>query len=226
MIKILSIDIGKKNFSFCLEKFDAEKLSQIENIPIKARYNENGLPTEQMQSILKEIYSNGQLLLHKNVDLTHGCDQKKKLDPETFFNMIAVLDEYSLLWKDCQIVIIEEQMRSNRIAVKLAQHCYSYFLFRYGREKKIVEFPSFYKTAVLGAPKEKGRLCKSGRYHWKALSKRNRKKWAVNETLRILTERNEESSIKKERKKDDLADSFLQLQSFKFLHYVEKKIFF
>ena len=231
LINIASFDIGKKNFSFCIEEFDLQEISKIQNIPHNQRYNEDGTPKEEFQEILDQVFSNGRITLHKNVDLTKNCDSKKSLDPETYHNMINVLDAYDEYWKKCSVILIEEQMsfgkKMNKMAVKLAQHCYSYFTFNYGKLHKIVEFPAYNKTQVLGAQKIQGTPYKSGKIRYKAMEQRDRKKWSVNKAIEIFTSRGELDildNLTSVKKKDDLADVLVQLQSFKYLMYVDKMI--
>ena len=228
---ICSIDIGKKNFSICVEQFDKKELIDIENIPQNKKYKEDGTPTLEMENILEQLYSNGKIILHDNVDLTYNCDQTKKLDPETFYNMIDVLDKYIEIWDKCDAFVIEEQMsfgkKLNKMAVKLGQHCYSYFTFKYGRFKTIIEFPAFHKTQILGAPKIEGQAYKSGKKRWKAMEKPQRKKWSINKAIEILNGRGEIDileNLTNVKKRDDLADVITQLQAFKYLVYVEKKL--
>lgn len=229
-ILVASIDIGKKNFAFCIEQFDKKELETIKNINSAKRYLENGLPTENMNNILETIYNNGNIVLYDNVDLTANCDPKKKLDPETFYNMNDILDKYTEYWDKCSVIIIEEQMsfgrKLNKMAMKLGQHCYSYFTFRYGRFKTIIEFPAYYKTQILGAPKVEGKPYKSGKKRWKAMEKPQRKKWSVEKAIEILTSRGELDileSLTTAKKRDDLADVLVQLQAYKYLAFIEKK---
>lgn len=233
MVFIASFDIGKKNFAFCIEEVDLNLFKKIKPIPVKSRYKENGTCTEAMEKVLEKVYENGKLILHKNLDLTANCDSKLKLDPETFHNMNEELDKYKEYWEKCDIILIEEQMRFgkklNMMAVKLAQHCYSYFTFNYGRFKIIVEFPAYHKTQVLGAPKVEGKPYKSGKKRYKAMEKNPRKDWSVEKCIEILTSRGEidiiekmtEKKGRKKRKLDDLADVVVQLQAFKFRTFVE-----
>lgn len=225
-----SIDIGKKNFAFCIEEFDKKELLKIKNIPSTRRYNSDGTPTEAMEEILEQVYSNGKIVLHKNLNLTKNCDPKKKLDPETFHNMTEVLDEYSEYWEKCSTIIIEQQMafgrKVNMMAIKLAQHCYSYFCIKYGGMKKVIDFPAYHKTEVLGAEKVEGKPYKSGKIRYKAMEKPQRKKWSVNKTIEILTSRGELDildELTSVSKKDDLADCFLQLLAAKYLIFIDKK---
>jgi hypothetical protein len=231
MIRVASFDIGKKNFAFLVEEFDSNELLRIKNIPESKRYNPNGTATEDFQEVMDQVFSNGHIVLHQNLDLTENCDSKKTLDPETYHNMIEALDQYDEYWESCSVILIEEQMsfgkKINKMAMKLAQHCYSYFTIKYPRQHTIVEFPAYHKTQVLGAPKVEGKPYKSGKIRYKAMEPRDRKKWSVNKAIEILTGRaeieilDEMTSV---RKKDDLADVLVQLQSFKYKMYVDKSM--
>ena len=229
-MRIASFDIGKKNFAFYIEEFEPETLSSLQNINVRNRYNLDQSPTTEMAELLRSIYLNGKTILHKNLDLTKNCDKKLNLDPETFYNMNDVLDEYSEYWDECDIFLVEQQMqfgkgKRNPMAQKLGQHCYSYFTFKYGRNKKVIEFPAYYKTQVLGAPKINVGNYKNGNIKWKGMSKPERKKWSVAKAKEILEERGELDvlqGIKTVAKKDDLADTLTQLQAFKFLRFVDK----
>jgi hypothetical protein len=146
--------------------------------------------------------------------------------------MTDLLDSYSEYWDKCCCFVVEQQMafgkmKSNPKAVKLGHHCQSYFLFRYGRFKQVLEFPAYHKTQVLGCEKIKGKKCKNGKYRWKSISKPDRKKWSVVKATEILTKRGEKKTIdniKTKTKKDDLADTLTQLQAFKYLCFVDKSL--
>lgn len=218
MTYIASFDIGKCNFAFYIEEFNEESLKKIKNIPKIKRYDkENGTPSEDFNDVMSSVYLNGNKVLYRNLDLTKNTRKDKYLDKKIFVNMIEALDEYKEYFDKCSIIVIEQQMSfkaaQNTMAIKLGQHCYSYFLFRYGESKEIVEFPAYYKTQILGAPKK--------------LTKPERKKWATEKALEILMERGDVSTldeITSHKKKDDLADVLIQLQSFKFLRYVEQAL--
>lgn len=219
-----SFDIGKKNFAFYIEEIDSELLSNIKNITKEKRYNKDGTCTNSFKKIMNDLYKNGKTILHVNADLTQNCKKGKYLDPEIFHNMVDHLDKYSDYWIKCSAFIIEQQMsfgkNRNPMALKLGQHCYSYFVFNYGRFKKTIEFPAYYKTQILGAPKKitdkKGNLVK--------MSKPERKKWAIEEAIMILTERDEldiMDNLTTKTKKDDLSDVICQLQAWKYLVFVD-----
>lgn len=186
---IASFDIGKRNFAFCVERVE---------------YSDN-------------MYSHEEIVLLKNVDLTSNTVQSKTIDPLWFINMNHILDTYKTIWDKCSYIIIEKQMgfgkNINYMALKLGQHCYSYFTFHYARFKVIIDFPAYHKTQILNAPLK--------------MNKYQRKKWAVEKVLEILQNRDDTLSmqiISEYSKKDDLADVILQLQSFKYLLFVEKSI--
>lgn len=225
-IWVASFDIGKKNFSFYIEEMDRNKLLNITNISQDCRYNKDGTITSEFEKILDQVYLNGKTILHMNSDLTKNCDSKSYLDPEIYHNMIDHLDSFSSYWNKCSAFVIEQQMsfgkKNNTMALKLGQHCYSYFTFNYGRFKEIIEYPAYHKTKVLGAPKKvinkkTGKLVK--------MSKPQRKSWAVEKAIEILNKREEQyvlDNIKNKSKKDDLADTLIQLQSWKYMVFVNK----
>ena len=220
MTWIASFDIGKKNFAFYIEEVNEEQLKQVKTMPKTSRYNTDGTCVDSFNKIITDVYKNGKTILHINEDLTKNFSKDKYLDTEVFYNMVEHLDKFAEYWDKCCSFVIEMQMsfgkNRNPMAVKLGQHCYSYFVIKYGKAKKIIEFPAYYKTQVLGAPKKilykKGKLVK--------MSKPERKKWAVKQASIILQERGESEvidNIKTKSKKDDLSDVICQLQAYKFL---------
>lgn len=227
---VASFDMGKKNFAFYIEEFKKNHLQTLTKIPKSQRYNDDGSPTQEFEEILDKVYTNGEKILFKVVDLTNNCKKGSYLDPETFYNMTEVLDRYSEYWEQCDVFLIERQMSQakqfNTMALKLGQHCWSYFSFKYLRSKQIIEFPAYYKTQVLGAEKTLN-LTKAGKTRYKAMDKPTRKKWSVKKALEILNKRNDGETLLEltsARKRDDLADVLCQLQAFKILSYIDKSI--
>lgn len=220
-MRVISFDIGKCNFAFYIEEFNETQCESIKNIPKNKRFQADGTCSEEYKKIISDIYLNGNTILYKNLDLTKDTNKSKYLDQKVCLNMITELDKVKDKLDLCNIVVIEQQMSfknsQNTMAIKLAQNCLSYFLHRYGDTKEIFEFPAYHKTQILGAPKVGG----------KAMSKPQRKKWATEKAIEILMERGETEAldlVSKSKKKDDLADVLLQLQSFKYLRYVDKSI--
>ena len=225
MIWCASFDIGKKNFSFYVEEFDDSSLSSLTDIPPNHRYNKDGTTTSEFQTVLDSVFKNGKRIILENVDITMNCKPGSYLDPETFYNMIDVLDRYASIWDQCHTFVIGKQMQTNPMALKLAQHCYSYFCFRYGRFKNIVEFQSYNKTQVLGAPKTEKKT-KTGKTSYKCMDKPARKKWCIVKAKEIVSLREDVETvnqIEKAKKKDDLCDVICQLASWKYLTFVNKK---
>lgn len=243
-MRVASFDIGKKNFAFYVEEFDRDALMSLKTIPEHEQYNPDGTPTPKMQKILDAVCMNGKTILHKNIDLTFETETSKgrRLDPQTFYNMTSELDKYISYWDTCSAFVIERQMEFagkalNIPAVKLGQHCFSYFTFLYSQHgiphteaKQVIEFSAQHKGQVLGTPKminEKKPVFKNGRTNWCAQPKPKRKKFAVKQCIELLTKRGEGNvlqGIKTAGKKDDLADTFLQLQAFKYLAFVKKEV--
>lgn len=215
---IASFDIGKVNFAFCIEKVDEEKLSKINSIPKTKRYNKDGTVTPAFETIIDSVCTEGEIVLHKNLNLTEGCSADKYLEDIVFLNMYSVLDKYKAEFEKCKIIIIEQQMsfgmkKINTMALKLGQHCRSYFIFQYRDSKEVIEFPAYHKTQVLGAVKK--------------LTKPQRKKWSVEKCANILLHRGDIETLNllsEASKRDDLADVITQLQAFKFLRFVSKDI--
>lgn len=229
-IWIASFDIGKKNFAFYIEEFDKDDITDLPTIPKAKRYNPDGTPTSAFADVLDKVCMNGKNILFSNNDLTNNCDKKAYLDPETFHNMTDLLDIYVDYWDKCDAFVIEQQMafgkRRNTMALKLGQHCYSYFAIKYGRFKQVIEFPSYHKTQILGAEKIKS-VTKKGKVRYKAVSKYKRKKWSVVKAKEILNARGDTTTIASlttARKRDDLADVLCQLQAFKVMVYVNKDL--
>jgi hypothetical protein len=214
-IWLASFDIGKKNFAFCIEEVNVSLLSQIENVPPKERYFKDGTCTPPFHKVIRDVCLNGQIILLDNVDLTNNTKQDKYLDPSIFVNMTHLLDEYKTYWDQCTSFVIEQQMgfgrKCNMMAIKLAQHCFSYFSFNFAQFKHTLEFPSYHKTKVLGATRK--------------MSKSERKLWSVHRAIDILIDRNDKESLEKinnRKKKDDMADVIVQLQAYKYLVYIDK----
>lgn len=131
----------------------------------------------------------------------------KTLDAMIFLRLTSLLDRYKEYFDQCSTIIIEQQMsfgsKINTMAIKIAQHTYSYFLFRYGNAKKIIEFPSYNKTQILGAPP--------------GLEKPQRKKWAISKADEIWTLRGDmytSSWVASKKKKDDMSDCLLHVLSY------------
>lgn len=217
---IASFDIGKKNFAFVIEEVDISQINSISNVPVSKRYNKDGTPTTEFDNLLTNLYKCGKVVLVRNLDITKDCDPSKYFDRTLFINMQNVLDEYISYWNKCDAFIVEQQMsfgknKSNTMAVKLGQHCQSYFLLNYGKFKHVLEFPAYHKTQILGAPKIERK------------TKPFRKKWAIQKALDILELRNDNDTLSQlttKKKKDDMSDCLLMTITFSYLCFIDRKI--
>jgi predicted DNA-binding antitoxin AbrB/MazE fold protein len=231
IIWIASFDIGKCNFSFYVEEINLTELKSIKNIKKEDRYFNNGTCTKEFSSLMEKIYKNGNNKLLKNVNLTDGTDKEKYFDSDICYNMFDVLDEYKEYWDKVSYVIVEKQMafgkKINTMALKLGQSCQSYFMLNYSRDLKVIEFPAYYKTLVLGAQQTETKT-KTGKIKFKTLGDRERKKWSVQEGFYIMSLREDfetMSDVGVMKKRDDVNDVLIQLQAFKYLYFVDNMKF-
>jgi hypothetical protein len=227
---VCSIDIGKKNFALTIEQVDTTLLSKIVDLPDKDKYNSDGTLKQEFQKIINQVYLSGKIIYSKNNDLTKNTEKSTYLDREIYFNMIDLLDSLSQEYLNkCSHFIIEQQMsfgkKHNTMALKLGQHCQSYFIFNYGRFKNTIEFPAYHKTKILGAQKIQI-TTKKGIIKYKPIDKPARKKWSIVEAKKVLELRGDDKTLSyltSSKKGDDIADTLIQLQAWKYLHYVAKK---
>ena len=70
--------------------------------------------------------------------------------------MYDKLRENRELWDSCDVILVEQQVRFGKLCnpkcCDLAQHCRSYFMFEFGCEKDVIEFPAYHKTQIHGCP--------------------------------------------------------------------------
>lgn len=199
-IYIASIDPGKNNFAFSIEEIYIDKCRDLKN--------------------LSQLPFVGKTIIIENINLSGGLDKTKYVDVNLFVNLTVVLDKYKKYWDMCKFILIERQMsfgsnKNNTLALKIAQHCLSYFTFMYGKFKNLIEYPAYHKTQILDAPSK--------------MLKPARKKWAVQKAIEILSARDYNKDILKKlndvKKKDDMSDCILMNLSFIYQVYVLKKKF-
>ena len=222
-MRVASIDIGAVNFALCVEDVKLEPIQDLKEdiLSLKERYEKDGIPTRKFAKILNKIYKIGTVVALGVFDLTEG-GKYDLLDPHTLQNMNKILMEHLPVLDECDIVLIEEQMKwgmrsRNTSALKLFQHCRSFFIFHYGPEKLTVEFPAYFKTQILGMPRK---------WFQRKMTKHYRKKWAEIMAKEIMRMRGDDESLAKlenrERKSDDIADAICQLQAFKIVSLIDE----
>lgn len=209
LIYCASFDIGKINFAFVIERF---LLNDVERV--------------DQQTTPDTIASIGELVECKRLSIQTQCYNANVVSKsqsvfELCVQLTTILNQYVKYWNLCDIFVIEQQMsfgkRCNINALKLAQHCWSYFYLHYPTKIIYGDFPAYHKTQVLGMVsclQKKSSL---------SVKKTERKKWCCTKAEEILTRRNDPllTLFLKEKKKDDISDAFCQLQAFKYLVWVK-----
>lgn len=158
----LSIDVGEKNFAYCI------------------------------------LDCKGRILTWEKVNLL------KKKTQTVLVTCVYLTDLLlSLNLENYELVLIEQQMKANIRAAKIAQHIWSWLKGRYP-SLKVQFIPSFRKTQFF--------LGKN------TLTDKQRKVWSVTKVKELLQETGHElwlEHLQRFDKQDDLADCYLQ-------HYVAK----
>lgn len=183
-IGVASIDVGYRNFCVCAEEII---------IPLDSR---------------KDVCLQGNMLFHHNEDFGKLAKNNNEAERQLFIDISDWLEVQSDIWDRCDIILIEQQLKCNKMAPRIQQHVQSWFYLKY-RDRKIVEaFSSTHKTQVLKAPKK--------------MTKPERKKWAVEKARQILTQRGDSlglQTLSETKKADDLGDTLLMIQAWKILNY-------
>ena len=132
-------------------------------------------------------------IFFKLIDVSHT------ISPFTY--LTEVMESIFELFKDCNIVLIEQQIVKNHKVMRIAQHLLSYFITKF----HILEKRPF---IVEVNPKLKTIRMPSGS---------NNKKWSIEEAKRILEKGHDEDGlavINSSKKKDDLSDTVCQINEF------------
>jgi hypothetical protein len=132
-------------------------------------------------------------------ELLNVMKKKSQTIIESCQEISIILFQYKDILEKCSHVLIEQQMRKNIRATRIGQHVWSWFSLILP-DLKIQFFPAYMKTRFF--------LGKN------TLNNKQRKTWAVEKACEILQARNDIEHLnylKSSRKKDDLADTLLQL---------------
>lgn len=209
-LRFASFDIGRKNFAFYVEEFN---LNEFEELKQKQKplgsINLNTRFTPQHHEIIEEVCKIGTRIDWDVTDLDPNS-KTKYLQTKHYIAMTKYLDQRRELWESCDAIIIEQQTVKNPGAMKLGQHCMSYFLINWGETKYISTISSSYKTKLLGAPKT-------------IKTKPQRKRWCIDQAKQVMISREDKEGIIRiavEKKQDDLGDTCMQLQAFKYKNFV------
>jgi hypothetical protein len=125
---------------------------------------------------------------------------------ETYELVTRFLDEFTSMFQESHIFIIERQMPQNYKAVRFSQHIITYFTLRLKDAPLlplIVEVDNKLKSRQMGAPR--------------GIGERQVKTWLIEKAKELLAMREDTWSLNlltKERKRDDLADVVCQIEAF------------
>lgn len=212
--RIGSFDIGFKNFAFCIEEYNMEELIQFRrHKPSKSDYKVDGTPAADALAKINGLKSIGKTLYFSNDDISQG---ENKVTPSMLQTMTDLLDFHGDLLDGCSCFVVEKQMSfgkmANPKAVRLGHHLQSALIIRYGNLVPVIEFPAYFKTQLLGAPKEQT-TTRSGKLKYKCVGYAARKQWSVETTIECLAMRGDVDAIDdllELKKKDDVCDCILQ----------------
>lgn len=224
-ISIVSIDIGRENFAIYVERIPLKAMlslrEEYHDLPKKVQKKVDGKYQDPVRKILKKIFQCGSCVLLEKVDIRServpGCEY----DNRSRLNLFSYLCSIKHILDDVDLVLIEQQFfsnfsfgknmrktsgsQANVAAIKVGETTLSWFLLNYP-EKEIMTYSSIFKTQFLGADR--------------GMTKPQRKKWSVAMNKHIFQLRKDTERLelfeRKKFKKDDIADTVIQLQSFKF----------
>lgn len=187
---IASVDIGIKNFAFAILNLDKQMCDNFCFCPS-----------------VKDMAPCFDIIHFENINLVEGIASSKVDMMGVYKSVHEVLQSFHFLWKDCDVLLVEQQMQhrhaSNIKALKISQHVIAHFMMHYP-SKLICEFPAYHKTKVWNAPAK--------------LKKHERKRWSINTVTALLSEKypEDDDRLKDLRKKDDVADCILMCLAFMF----------
>lgn len=200
---IAAFDMGTRNFAFCVEQVTLPLPT-----PTPESFDVHGLPTEAYAPFLDHVYASGTLVECQCIDLLALCAQQGQNN--LYLGLNTVLDQFRRLWDHVDVILVEQQMaygknKSNIQALRLAQHCLTYFYTVYGPFKVIQEMSSTLKTRMLGCP------------HQQRKQHALRKRFAVDRVERILRDRTDTLADHWAQlpKRDDVSDCILMIQVYK-----------
>lgn len=157
--KLLSFDIGEKNFAYSVG--DDMTLVDCRRVNV--------------------VHRSGQTVIESCIEIS---------------KILETIDV-----SDVDDVLIEQQLGKNVRAQKICQHVWTWFHVRHGKDPVMI--PSTWKTRYLDAPKD--------------MSNRERKKWSSDTFESMLIDRQDLAHLDYVRglvKRDDVADSYLQLVAY------------
>lgn len=173
--RIFSIDPGRRNFCFRVERRDL-------------------------------ITGNITMELYEKIDLIGSKNDTRVIIDYVYRNVIDILEKYKNIIIGCHLVIIERQLHINYKMVRFSQHvitCLMMMLKNNSIKTVIMEISPLLKTKQFGV---RGKL-----------GKKEVKDWSIEKAHELLTSREDIRSLdilkKAKSKKDDLADTVVQIEA-------------
>lgn len=222
-MRIASFDIGLKTCSVCVEEYKVD-FSDLKIPEEKSRYeSKTKAATAYMKGFIICVAKKGSIIHLEKQDLG---DRAAYHAGFAFLNLYTWLDALDCHLSSCDVILIEQQMLTNNMALSLMNHLYAYLLIRYShartKENKptisIRLYPSKNKTRVLGAPLKVEEETLEGK-KLVAVTKYQRKTWSSSKAYEVLYNREDKvwhDYIFKthKKKKDDLSDVIMQNLSY------------
>jgi len=126
-MRIASFDIGLKTCSVCVEEYKIDP--SLTPPPSKDRYIKKIMcATPPMETFVRSIAKCGRLLYLEKRELG---DKKAFHAGFAFLNLYTWLAELDVHLKDCDMILIEQQMQTNPMALTLMHHLYAYLLIKF-----------------------------------------------------------------------------------------------
>lgn len=181
--QIVSIDIGIKNFA----------------IRIETRYSTGLIKTEYMNKINFIDYVNKEDIKEKK---TVGA-----FNPIVYILCTELLNSIFPMLYHSKLVMIERQMVANYRSTRMMQHVLTYFMLYAPTFKYpciVIDIDSHLKSSMLNAPK--------------GINEKQLKQWSITKAIELCTLRNDTETLKlfntkQIKKKDDLADTIVQIEA-------------
>lgn len=232
-MKILSIDIGVRNFAMCIENYDDNMLTTFSNEyknkfkkPVNRCDANNEATQDYADFLIRFMRDASTTVMCNKIDFSDEKSSKNKrgqviLDNKIFQSIITKLDENKTYFDDVDYIVIEKQLKNNPNAQTVEHHVHAYFIHKYGLSKEVINFESRHKTRVLCCPKKMKKNEKMVN-----IDKTYRKKWTTNKVMNVMMERKDKSTFeyiftKNKSKADDLSDTICQAMAFVLLKFVE-----
>jgi hypothetical protein len=209
---IISFDIGLKTCSVAIEKYE-----NCTAVAPKLKYLKGGEATPEFHTYTQEVGKTGKILHLEKRELG---DKKAFFSGAAFSNLYAWCRELDQWLKKADMVLIEQQMKINNVAIALMYHLQAFILISYESKIPVKLYPSKNKTRVLGAPlkvqDDAGKI--------KKVTKYERKKWSAQQAEIMLKNRPDHQEwysyifLTNKSKKDDLSDVLMQSLSYILTH--------